>query len=148
MEVLQADSYERYLYDNRVQSRNKCPYHEQIAVVKVSGPSASLKDGSLTLGSISGTVYTGGWEFEHVDLSLLDFGHAKVAAVCEHGNLEISAMASAWTPSVTFEVFGADVKISGHVGSIGGSLDIGAGKFNEAGAYGFGIGVSVDWYLS
>ena len=46
---------------------------------------------------------------------------------------------------MTFTVFGVEVNVSAHVGSIGGRLNFGKGKFEAAGAYGWGVSLSLDW---
>ncbi len=67
------------LYDNKRHDPDNI-FHEQILSGKASKPSWDMKNHNYGIGSISGTVYTGGWEWEHVNLSLLDFGTAKASA--------------------------------------------------------------------
>ena len=67
------------LYDNQRHNPDRL-FHEQIAALKYSGPSFSPKNGDVTLGSYEASVYTGGWEWDHADLSLFDFGRASFAA--------------------------------------------------------------------
>lgn len=67
------------LYDNKRTHPDNI-FHEQILSAKVSTPSASLKNGKMTLGSYQAKFIIGSWEMKYLDLSLLDFGSAKVAA--------------------------------------------------------------------
>lgn len=105
----------------------------------------SLKNSAVTLGSASVTLITGGWEFEHIDISALDIGQAKVALGYENGEFDATAMASAWVPSFTIKLWDVSITLSAHIGSIGGQVNIGTGKFNVGGACGLGASLSVDW---
>ena len=88
----------------------------------------------------------GGWEWDHVDLSLLDVGTAKIAAGLQmNGNFELSAMATAWDPSIAFKWGDYKVTLTASIGSVGGNIEIGASKFNIAGAMGAGFGINVEW---
>ena len=51
-------------------------------------PSFSPKNGDVTLGSYEASVYTGGWEWDHADLSLFDFGRAGEGSNLEKLKLE------------------------------------------------------------
>ena len=132
------------LYDND-RFEDKTPFHEQWLVFNFSKPSFDLKEGKIGLGSISFDLITGGWEWEHFDLSLLDFGHAEVSAEFFDGNLSVGAFASIWSPSVSFDIFGVRIELSVEVGAIGADLDVGAGGFSAKGAYLWGLGLSIDW---
>lgn len=131
-------------YDNH-RSFGDSVVHEQILTVKPTKPSLSLKNGDATLGGASITVYSVGWEYENLDLSILDFGYAKVSAGVHNGELDVSAMASVWAPSIKVTVWDINITISGHAGSIGGKLNVGSGKFEAGAAYGFGASISVDY---
>ena len=87
----------------------------------------------------------GGWEWENVDLSLLDVGTVKLSGGYENGVFDLSAMASLWTPSITVTMWDVDITISAHVGSIGGKYIMGNNKFDIAGAGGYGVGISASW---
>ena len=129
------------LYDNQ-RSDPDSVFHEQIFAAKVSSPSISVKDGTATLGSANAYFMTGGWEFEHVDMSLLDIGNAKLSLGVENGTLNVAAMASAWTPSVTVVIWDVNITLSAHVGSVGGKLEVGSGNFEIGVAYGAGVSLS------
>ena len=88
---------------------------------------------------------TGGWEWEHADLSLLDIGTAKLALGYENDELDISAMASAWTPSLTIKIWDVNFTVSAHVGSVGGKFNLSNKKFNVGAAFGYGLSISADW---
>ena len=124
------------LYPDRI-------FYEQASVIQVSTPSFS-KD-KFGLGSISYTFITGGLEFENLDLSLLDFGYAEVAAEYKDGIFSIGAFASLYSPSISINIFGLKIEISAELGSIGGTVDLGSGKFEAKGAYGIGVGISFSW---
>ena len=132
------------LYDNTRFDSDRL-FREQILSIMLDKWSFDLVNGELTLGELSLTVMTGGWEFEHLDLSLLDFGKAKLAAGYKDGELDITAMASIWAPYVTFELFGVEITASFHAGSIGGGLNIGKGKFIVGATYGLGGSLSFEW---
>ena len=132
------------LYDNHRNNPDSV-FHEQILSGKVSTPSLSLKDGNITLGSASATLITGGWEFDHVDISLFDIGQAKIAAGYQDNMFELGAMASAWVPSVALKFGDFSINLSAHVGSIGAKIDAQSGNINISGAYGYGLGLSIKW---
>lgn len=54
-------------------------------------------------------------------------------------------MASLWAPSATLKLGGVSITVTGHVGSIGGKVNIGSGNFELAGAAGVGVGINVKW---
>ena len=120
-------------------------FHEQILSAKVSKPSFDLKNDKLTLGSVKASVMTGGWEWENFDLSLLDAGTAKFSAGYDGGVVDVSAMASIWTPSATIKLGNIKVTLSFHAGSVGGKFKLGENGFDVAGATGWGGGLSVSW---
>ena len=132
------------LYDNRRHNPNSV-FHEQIISVSTSGPSFDLSGGSVGLGSIGIDGFNGGWEWEYVDLSLLDIGHAEAGAELKNGNLYVGAFASAYSPSVSFKIFGVKIEIGAEVGAIGGKLNVGSGGFSAKGAFGWGLSLSIDW---
>ena len=132
------------LYDNKRHNPDSV-FHEQILSAKITKPNVSLKNGKLTLGSYKATLMTGGWEFEHVDLSLLDFGSAKIAAGINDDQFELAALATIWDPSITFKLGGVNISLTANVGSIGGDFNVGKKSFKAAGAFGFGAGLSVNW---
>ena len=132
------------LYDNRRHNPNSV-FHEQILSVDTSGPSWDISNGSIGIGSIEGSLITGGWEWEHANLSILDVGTVKAAAEINSNGVQIGAMASAYTPSFSFDIFGVQISISGHVGSVGLYGEFGKSGFSFGGAAGCGFSLSVGW---
>ena len=69
-------------------------------------------------------------------------GNAKLSLGVENGTLNVAAMASAWTPSVTVVIWDVNITLSAHVGSVGGKLEVGSGNFEIGVAYGAGVSLS------
>jgi len=132
------------LYDNRRNNPDSV-FHEQILSVKVTPPSISLKDGKVTLGSYKASLMTGGWEWKYADLSLFNFGNAKLSAGYHEGSINVSAIATAWDPSITLKIGGIKISFIANIGSIGGEFNAGTGGFKASAAFGLGAGISVDW---
>mgnify|MGYP000100833980 FL=1 len=132
------------LYDNKRFDPDKT-FREQIAAFDASPPNWNLKDRNVGLGSLEADLYSGGWEWEHADLSLFDFGHAELGAEFNSNQVKIGAMVSAWSPSASITFFGVTIGISFEVGSIGANFDASSNGFNLNGAAGFGLGISVSW---
>ena len=132
------------LYDNKRHNPNSV-FHEQILSISPSGPSFDLTEGNIGLGSIGIDGFNGGWEWEYVDLSLLDIGHAEVGAELKNGNLYVGAFASAYSPSISFKIFGVEIEIGAEVGAIGGKLNVGTGGFSAKAAYGWGLSLNISW---
>ncbi|MBR6502633.1 MAG: Ig-like domain-containing protein [Clostridia bacterium] len=132
------------LYDNRRHNPNSV-FHEQMLSISLSGPSFDLLEGNIGLGSVGIDGFNGGWEWEYVDLSLLDFGHAEAGAEFKNGNLYVGAFASAYSPSVSFKIFGVKIEIGAEVGAIGGKLNVGTDGFSAKAAYGLGLSLSISW---
>ena len=98
------------LYDSKRFDPDRL-FREQIISIKGSKPSFSLKNGDFALGLVSATLYTGGWEWENFDLSLLDFGKARLAAGIKDYQLDLTALASAWSPNATIKFIGVKVTV-------------------------------------
>ena len=130
------------LYDNKRHNPNSV-FHEQILSVALSGP--ALNEDGLGFGSVGIDVFNGGWEWEHVDLSLIDVGHAEIGAEFKNGNLYIGLFASAYSPSISFKILGVEIEIGAELGAIGGKLNVGTGGFSARAAYGWGISLNVAW---
>ena len=132
------------LYDNdRIEDKNT--WHEQLVVLSVSPPSWDLKE-SIGLGSVSLDIMTGGWEWNRYDLSLLDFGHAELAAEIStnEGGVNVAAFVSIWSPSFSFEVLGFTIGIGAEIGAVGGSVNLGTGALSAKVAAGLGFSLSVN----
>ena len=132
------------LHDNR-RGNPDSVFHEQILSISPSGPSWDLKEGNIGIGSIGIDFINGGWEWEYLDLSLLDIGHAEVGAELKNGDFYVGAFVSAYSPSVSFEFLGIKVEIGAEVGSIGGELNVGTGGFTARAAYGWGASLNIEW---
>ena len=97
------------------------------------------------LGSLAIDIYTGGWEWKYANLSLFDFGHAEIGAEFKNNQLNISALASAWSPSFSFSIFGIEFEIGAEVGSVGADINVGLNGFSVAGSLGLGLSLSIKW---
>ena len=132
------------LYDNKRNDPDK-RFHEQAFVTSASGASFDLLEGEATLGSIDATLITGGWETENLDISLFDIGKAEASAGLSKGQFSLSAMASVWSPSVGFNIFGVNISLTAHAGSAGAKIEAGSRGFSIGAAAVFGVGLSVSW---
>ncbi len=136
------------LYDNQRFNKDAV-FHEQILAFTPSGPSWDPTEKNFGLGSLSVDAMTGGWEWEHADLSLLDFGHAEAGVELKNKRLSASAFASIWSPSFSFDVFGITFEIGAEVGSIGGttkgSFSTGFDGFEIGLSIGFGLTIGASW---
>ena len=131
------------LYDND-RFEDYTPFHEQLFAINWSG--FKLEDDKFG-GTVSFTLITGGWEWEHLDLSLLDFGHAELSYEIGANGVSVSAFASIYSPSVSFDLFGIKIQISFEIGAVG--FDF---KYNPEEKYfksklagGLGFGITIDW---
>lgn len=131
------------LYDNHRSRKNV--FREQVLSVTPSGPSYDLRNGKLGLGSIEANVITGGWEWEYVNLSLLDFGHVEAGAEYKDDNVKLGALASVWSPSVSFSIGKFSVNIGAEVCAIGVGFKKVDKGFSFSGAYGFGGSLTFSW---
>ena len=66
---------------------------------------------------------------ENANLSLLDFGHAEAGLEVKNGKLNVSAMASVWSPSFSVNILGFNVEIGLEVAAVGLSAK---GQFSAA----------------
>ena len=132
------------LYDNQRFDKDAV-FHEQILAFTPSGPSFNPKEGNVGLGSLSVDVLTGGWEGEHANLSLLDFGHAEISAEMKDSQVSVGALASIWSPSFSVTFLGITIEVGAEIGAIGAGIDIGKKGFQAKGAYAFGASLNVSW---
>ena len=144
LDKLKNDDGTYSLYDNRRHDPDSI-FHEQSFVFDFSEPSFDLSNGDVGLGSVEGTLITGGWEFEHLDLSLLDFGHVETGLEFSDGGLYAGALASFWSPSITVNFGNVKIGISAEVGAVGGQLNLSNGKFSAKAAGGIGAGLIIEW---
>ena len=121
-------------------------WHDQGIVFGGNGPGFDLsEDPYVGLGSYEFNLATAGWEWDNVDLSLFDIGHAEVGAGIGCNGFEVKAIASAWSPSVSFDIFGVEIQVGVEVGAVGGTLEIGPGKWRAEAAYGWGASIGFAW---
>ena len=144
LDKLKNDDGTYSLYDNRRHDPDSI-FHEQSFVFNFSEPSFDLANGNVGLGSVEGTLITGGWEFEHLDLSLLDFGHVETGLEFSDGGLYAGALASFWSPSITVDFGNFKIGISAEVGAVGGRINLSNKKFLAKGAGGIGAGLIIEW---
>jgi RHS repeat-associated protein len=144
LEKLKNDDGSYALYDNdRIVDLN--PWHEQLIAINYSLPSWDLEDEKINvgLGSVSADLYTGGWEWENVDLSLLDLGHVEASAEINKKGISLGAIASVWSPSISFELFGFDIEIGTEIVSVGAEVEVKSSGISGKGAWGWGISFSI-----
>ena len=101
-ESLNADGT-RSLYDNdRFEDKNGA-FHEQAIVYDPIGTGIDVSDGSFDLGG-SIYLYTGGLEYENLDLSIFDLGKLTAGISISPINFKAEVGASIYSPSATFKV--------------------------------------------
>jgi len=132
------------LYDND-RFRDTGHFHEQFLVVTPY----TLENCSTSYNKTVGfelDAATGGWEWEHVDVSLLDVGHVTLtASASPEGYCSVEAMASVWSPSVTVTFLGIELEVGAEVLAIGGGVTVGQDRFSLSAALGWGLELSLDF---
>ena len=104
-----------------------------------------MKTGNVGLGSLSLDLATGGWEYDNFDISLFDVGHAEFSAELKDGELSVGAFVSAWSPSISFKLGKYNITLSLELLSFGGDFNVSKKSFEAKGAWGWGLGLAVDW---
>ncbi len=133
------------LYDNKRFNPDSV-YHEQLFVVDTANPSFNVNKSKANVFGAGFTAYKGGWETEYIDLSLLDFGQGKIAAGFDSEYIGVSAIATAWAPSVSFSFFGLfDIKVGANLGSVGFEANKTSNDFTLGGAALFGFSINISW---
>ena len=132
------------LYDSCRNGR-RGPFREQILAFTASKPSFDMKTGNVGLGSLSLDLATGGWEYDNFDISLFDVGHAEFSAELKDGELSVGAFVSAWSPSISFKLGKYNITLSLELLSFGGDFNVSKKSFEAKGAWGWGLGLAVDW---
>ena len=130
------------LYDNR-RHNPYSEFHEQLIVFDGDVGTDLLDEGVFV--EASATLITGGWEFDKLDLSLMDVGQANLAVGYQDGGVNLTAMASVWSPSMTIMLWDVCIVVSGHVGSAGVEYKLGEGHFNIGASWGWGASLSFNW---
>gem|GEM_PF-4334197 len=124
---------------------DKTSFHDQLFVIALSGPSFDLKNGDIGIGSLAVDAITGGWELEHFDISLLDFGHAEAALEVKDFALSVGGIASIWSPSVSISFFGIKIELGFEVGAVGAYASLSPNGFSFAGADVIGLSLKMSW---
>ncbi len=133
------------LYDNKRFNPDSV-YHEQLFVVDTANPSFNVNKSKANVFGAGFTAYKGGWETEYIDLSLLDFGQGKIAAGFDSEYIGVSAIATAWAPSVSFSFFGLfDIKVGANLGSVGFEANKTSSDFTLGGAALVGFSINISW---
>jgi hypothetical protein len=132
------------LYDNKRFGRTSI-FHDQGLVVRLADNDEDLLEQDTILAGASFDCYTGGWEWEYVDLSLLDFGHAEITANSDVDGFRIGALASIWSPSIAFDCFGANIEIGAEVGCVGRKYGFWNNGFEIKSGDAIGFSITVDW---
>ena len=133
------------LYDNKRFNPDSV-YHEQLFVVDTANPSFNVNKSKANVFGAGFTAYKGGWETEYIDLSLLDFGQGKIAAGFDSEYIGVSAIATAWAPSVSFSFFGLfDIKVGANLGSVGFEANKTSSDFTLGGAALDGFSINISW---
>lgn len=127
------------LYDND-RFEDSTPFHEQAIVLNGIDEE---KDAGFRI--VSFDFYTGGWEFDHIDISLFDFGHAELGFEYDDNNFAFSAFASVWSPSVSFEIFGKKIELSFEVVAVGTKFVFGKNKLEGKFGNFLGFGINITW---
>ena len=94
-------------------------FQEKAFTVSSSSPSFSPKDGQISAGSLDFMLASGAWNFDNVNLALLNMGSLSLSAGFYSTGGGVSAMASVWSPSVSFVLWDKSITLSFNVGSIG-----------------------------
>ena len=76
---------------------------------------------------------------------MFDVGHAEVAAEIENGQAKVGAVASAWSPSVSLDLFGINIELGVEVGSVGAYVTAGSSGFSGTFAALLGFSIEVEW---
>ncbi len=137
------------LYDND-RFRDDNAFHEQLLVVNFNPADFDMMDGDLTLVDADFDFITGGWETDYVDVSLLDFGHveASFGIDIDEGKFSYGAMASVWSPSISFSLFGCDITLGLEILSVGMRREVDLNTTSASYAQGYGLwgwSIEVDW---
>lgn len=119
-------------------------------MVNVAPPDFDMNDGDLTIVSAEFDFITGGWETDNVDVSLLDLGHAEVAFEfnVDEGKFSVGAMASVWSPSVSFTLFGCEITLGLEILAVGMQTDINLNTTSASYSRGYGLwgwSIELDW---
>jgi hypothetical protein len=131
-------------YDNQRFKRNSI-FHEQFLVFTPNKPNISLKEKSIAAGG-SFDLITGGWETEHMDLSLFDFGHAEAnfRYSLKEGS-DIGALVSIWSPSVSIDFGWFAITYEAEIGAVGYKYQRDEKSIRFGSALGVGGFLQISW---
>lgn len=94
---------------------------------------------------------TGGWQWKESDyfaleIDAFDVGHAEVALTYTIAQgFNATCMVSAYSPGISFSVFGTTISINLELGSIGGSIKASPNDYSFGLADGIGLTVGISW---
>ena len=97
----------------------------------------------VTLTSVSLSLYRAESVWNNLRLALLSFGTTEVSTTLTKEQLHLCAMASIWTPSVTYQIGGLEISFTANVGSIGREFSLGLDGITIGGAAVIGYTLSI-----
>ena len=133
---INADAYistgQGLIGNNMFAYSDRLRFHEQYFIIDPVGEDIDLLTGNINLGGAL-ILATGGWEYDNVDFSLLDFFKfsAGVSFSPEYSSAEVGI--AFWEPSLAVNAFDGTLEISA---SLGYKFGLEYGK-----KYGFSLGV-------
>ena len=107
----------------------------------------SLEEMQLTLFSVEATLMKGEFEWKCGDkLSFLNCGVIELGASAGlTDGINLSALASLWTPAMSFNMGMCNLSFNFHVGSYGVVAKVQRGHIELGLASQFGMSISLDW---
>ena len=130
------------VYDNQ-RIHPDSVFHEQFLAI-TPNTNASVNKKEMSAGG-SFDLVTGGWETENMDLSLLDFGHAEANLKLDKDGTKIGALASIWSPSITFNFWLIEISYEVEVGAIGIGYERDISSIKFGGSLGLGSALKISW---
>ena len=133
------------IYDNQRQHPDSI-FHEQTFVINTSGTTFSANSGMPTYVSARAELITGGWEFEHIDLSIFDFGIASGSLGFGDNGFKASGEVTIWQPSISIDIKDVTIELGVKAGTLGSSREIWGEKIEIGGNTPlFGAYISISW---
>ena len=138
------------LYDDQRGKIYDGPFHSQVFAYEqesspVLGYSPDSNSWGLSAGKHSFSAMTGGWEWEHFELSLFDMGTAEAAAGVSTDGIEASAMVSFWSPSATLKLGDLDITLGLNWMAAGATLTASKKGVKVGVADVFGVNLELRW---
>ena len=141
------------LYDNRRHDPTN-PFHETFFDLSGSAgfnfefsPGEKIKPSDLTVGvGASLTLMTGAWEFDYLDIGLLNFGNASAFIGALSNYSGIGASVSIWSPEITLKLKHVNITLGFDVGSIGFKAGVVNGQYQGGISYGWGAHIGISFH--